>query len=945
MKTKSCCFFLVVLLFMTQWVQGQYYSTGQNPASVRWKQIHTDNFRVIYPEDYSSTAQYIANLLEYAASLDTTSLSAQPKKTPVIIHNFTAISNGMVVWAPRRMEFYSIPPQDGDGQEWFQQLAIHEYRHIIQISKLNQGLTNVLTYLFGEQITGAVLGLYLPFWFLEGDAVATETALSNTGRGRSPDFAMPLKTQLLQSRPYSYDKAVMGSFKDFVPDHYVLGYHLVAKGRQLYGTKIWNHTLDKIGRKPYMVVPFSEGIRDITGRNKTGFYEDMISRLTADWQRQNSVIDQWPDGSTLNGTKKIFTQYHRPHFSGNGSIIAEKYALNDIPRFVEILDDGSEQVLFTPGFFRHGSLTYAQNTLAWTEYAYDPRWQNRNYSVIRLWDMQSKKMKTLGQKQRYFAPSLSADGRKIVAVEVTENQMYKIVVLDVASGERMFELASESNDFFSRPAFSPDGNRIAVRAVNNFGNRLALINTLDSSYVYVSDPTFTDLGKPVFSGDSIIFTAAFNGISNLYSLHPESGLVLGLTSVPFGVDDPFVTPEGKIIFANYTADGYEITQADLAQLSPTPLARIENTDIKLYEDLVKQEGKIMEPELIPDFQFRESNYSKLANIFHFHSWAPVSIDVDNYGIKPGVSLLSQNLLSSAFTSLGWEYDLNEETGRYFINFSYEGLYPAFDLKADYGRRESFVVDEATEERIDFAWMETNFSVNVRVPLNVTKNKYARFIQPAVKFDYVQLDMDKDSPLEFRRSNYKALSYRLYAYNLLKQNFRDMHPRWGQIVDLTLRTAPFANDTLGSMFAGAARLFFPGLALHHSFNIYTGYQYRFDYNPLFANIIRFPRGFTGLRTDEVISVAANYKLPLLYPDLSLSSLAYIKRIKANVFYDYARGYLNGQSYSWQSAGVELFADLHLLRLPAPFEVGYRISFLPDQGEFRNEFLFSVNFGVF
>jgi hypothetical protein len=679
--------------------------------------------------------------------------------------------------------------------------------------------------------------------------------------------------------------------------------------------------------------------------NKTGFYNDMLSRLADDWRKQDSVTDRWPEINTLNPEKEIFTQYYRPHRSGSGTIIAEKRALNDIPRFVEINKDGSRKIIFTPGFYQGASLSYANNFIAWAEFEYDPRWENRNYSVIRVLDLKTKKVKTLGEKHRYFAPSLSANGQKIAIVEVTENQQYKIVVLDVASGGRLFEFAAENNDFFSRPAFSPDGTKIVVRAINDFGNRLAVIDTENTSYTYVSEPTFTDMAKPVFSGDSILFTAAFSGLSNLYSLNPESGRIFRLTSVPFGLDDPFVTSDGKIFFSNYTAEGYEIAQADLSTTRRIPLAEVADTGVKLYQALAEQEGKILEPDLIPVLEYEEKNYSKLANLFQLHSWAPVSIDADNYGVKPGVSLLSQNLLSSAFTTVGWEYDLNEETGKYYLNFTYEGLYPAFDLRADYGRRESFTEDEATEERIDFAWMETNFSANVRVPLNFTKNKYARFIQPAIKFDYVQLDMDKDSPLEFRRSNYKALSYRLYASNVLKQNYRDMNPRWGQILDLNLRTAPFAGDTLGSMFAGASRFFFPGFIRHHSFNIYAGYQYRFDYNPLFGNIVRFPRGFTGLRTDEVISMAANYKLPLLYPDLRITSLAYVKRVKANLFYDYARGNLSDENYSWHSTGVELFADLHILRLPAPFEVGYRITFLPDLSEFRNEFLFSVNFGVF
>nr|NQU91437.1 hypothetical protein [Bacteroidota bacterium] len=185
---------LALLLFVNG-VSAQYFSSGQDPAAIKWKQIKTDNFKIVFPKEYTTKANYIANIMEYARRLDTISLSANPGKIPVILHNRTATSNAVTAWAPKRMDFYTIPPQDTYGQEWFQQLALHEYRHVVQVSKLNVGLTKGLTWFFGEQATGAVLGLYIPQWLLEGDAVAAETGLSKTGRGRTPSFGMPLRAQ------------------------------------------------------------------------------------------------------------------------------------------------------------------------------------------------------------------------------------------------------------------------------------------------------------------------------------------------------------------------------------------------------------------------------------------------------------------------------------------------------------------------------------------------------------------------------------------------------------------------------------------------------------------------------------------------------------------------------------------------------------------------------
>jgi hypothetical protein len=263
---------------------------------------------------------------------------------------------------------------------------------------------------------------------------------------------------------------------------------------------------------------------------------------------------------------------------------------------------------------------------------------------------------------------------------------------------------------------------------------------------------------------------------------------------------------------------------------------------------------------------------------------------------------------------------------------------------DYGRRKSFTYD-TTDQKLDFSWMETNFSTAVRIPLNLTSGKYSRLLQPSVEFVYQQLDMDEDAPVSFRRSNFKTLNYRLYFSNFIKSVEQDMYPRWGQVVDLNLRSAPFQKDTLGTMFAAVSRLYFPGIFRHHSFNLYAGYQNRYGDARYYSTIVRYPRGYTDQYSDELASFAFNYKFPVFCPDFSLSSLAYFKRLKANLFFDYAVGSHYGQNTIYRSAGIDLLVDLHIIRFLAPFELGCRLIYLPEESAFKAEFLFSVNFSSF
>ncbi len=139
-------------------------------------------------------------------------------------------------------------------------------------------------------------------------------------------------------------------------------------------------------------------------------------------------------------------------------------------------------------------------------------------------------------------------------------------------------------------------------------------------------------------------------------------------------------------------------------------------------------------------------------------------------------MLSQNLLSSSVTVLGWEYNTNEQTGKYYFNFRYEGLYPAFGADLSYGKRKSVYTDTTGSK--DYYWRETNLKSDISVPLRFVAGKYTSYLTPIIAFDYTQLDIDPESGLRFDRANFKTLTYRVYAAHYLKMSSHDLAPKWG-----------------------------------------------------------------------------------------------------------------------------------------------------------------------
>ena len=196
-KLKVAIFLCGVLLCNS--LYGQFLEGVGDRASVKWRQMSGPTYKVIYPKGEDSLALKYLWLLEQNREATMLGLGLDKRaKVPVVLHNRTANSNGLVTWAPKRMELYTIPPTDTYSHIWEEQLAIHEARHVGQMTYFTKGIFNVLQYFIGEQSQGLGAGVYGSEWNMEGDAVVAETELTNSGRGREADFLEYHRLSILQ---------------------------------------------------------------------------------------------------------------------------------------------------------------------------------------------------------------------------------------------------------------------------------------------------------------------------------------------------------------------------------------------------------------------------------------------------------------------------------------------------------------------------------------------------------------------------------------------------------------------------------------------------------------------------------------------------------------------------------------------------------------------------
>ncbi len=186
----------------------------QNPSSIVWKQIETEHFHIIFPEEIEKEAQRVTHTLETIYPHVTRSLDKAPRKLPLVLQNQASVSNGFVTLAPWRSEWAMIPGLEPifSNTEWLKTLSIHEFRHAVQYGRGLSGFNKFLYILMGEQGQALGTNIALPPWYFEGDAVGTETALTNGGRGRLPRFEREIRAILQSDKKYEYDQAHLRSY-------------------------------------------------------------------------------------------------------------------------------------------------------------------------------------------------------------------------------------------------------------------------------------------------------------------------------------------------------------------------------------------------------------------------------------------------------------------------------------------------------------------------------------------------------------------------------------------------------------------------------------------------------------------------------------------------------------------------------------------------------------
>jgi hypothetical protein len=954
--------FLLLLIFsiLPYLLVAQFYVLGEDPSSIHWKQINTAQFQVIYPADFESKAQRMASLLSRVYAFGENTLDHTPKKISVILHTNTVRSNGVVAWAPARMELFTTPHQEMYAQDWLEQLAIHEYRHVVQIDKIQSELPGIFRFLLGEQAAAIVTGMYLPFWFLEGDAVVTETALSQSGRGRVPSFEMEIKANSVEKKRYSYNKAYLGSFKDYIPNYYQLGYQMVGEARRLYGADTWAKVLHHVSHAPLSLNAFSSGLKSATGLNQVKLYDTIFTGLKHKWVNEVQSI-QPTSFQYISALSKGYASYRYPFQINDSSYFAVKYSLDALTKFVSIDLHGQEKTLFTPGSFFEESITYGRNTIYWVETKTDVRWNHREFSQLRMLDLSTGLLVEKTYKDKLYAPCLSPNGQSLAAIKIDQQNDCSIVLVDPQNGEIKRKIKLSRELFLFTPSWGDNNLDLYAIVLSNKGKSLAKISTLTGEVTLLMPYAYNELKRPVYAKNTIYYVSSATGIDEVYGLDLMSNQHRKLTTSRFGVRDVQLSTDTKsLLYCRYGADGFKVVKSSNNPGDGGLQDYTKSFTYPLAAKLSLQEHKSFNFSIKDSATYQGTPYSKFGNSLNFHSWSPAYVDLSNQELRPGVSVMSQNKLSTILLQLGYDYSALNKTGKWRAEFDYTGLFPVFKLRSDYGQENSYYYRVDTynnltthtarkdTQKVAYSYHIMNLNGIVNLPLNLTHGKWNRLLQPEFQIGYKKMAQAAATPIA--NSNSTWLTYRLYAHNLLQTSLRDMQPAIGQVIDLNYHYSTSGSSGIRSIGSAEGTIYFPGFFNHHGFRFYGGFQDKSTSVGYLSDYLSYPRGYMNFVNNRLVSFKSDYVLPIFYPDLSIGGLSYIKRIALRLFYD--QGWATvpnhqntiNQNVSFQSVGGEWTADCNFFRLYVPTKIGIRTSYLVGQQTFVSEFLLSIDFGA-
>jgi len=540
-----------------------------------WKKAETPHFNFIYEEAQREAAQGFIKYAENAWN-DISKIYAFPQeKTNIYITGRTNTINAYTYTYPPEIVMFTNPiitPDFTFRENWQKLFFTHELIHIANFNFEDK--SHLAQSLCGPFMTTLDF-IAVNNWALEGLATLLETELTKGGRGRSPYFELAYKASTLDNGFPAYEDIGLEKEAPY-GQSYAMGYLIMRSIADRFGLS----ALADIERNRPFMGSWEKSVEFVTGETPQNIYRDVRIALAKKYSEERKI----PEGIIIS-PREVKTDYYRPAIINDDGTIITLRSLSKKDYAVVKLDpsakNGSnylidtnpekdkdslfkETILFSGSFTDINAVTADANGTVYATLGIQKKEKfpgQEMEAALYKWN-QNEGLKKLTNKVSLFQPSVSRDGKTLVATEQHGLNM-RLVQIDIKSGALSL-LLEKTGLSFIQPAVNKDGSKIAFLVLDDNRARVAVMETANpSEYKIVAndDEQIFDPAYPSWNSDgSLTFCCNYRGRLEIFeisetSLSHENTQPRPVLSDPIGATWAYKTSRG-VYYSSHASSGY-----------------------------------------------------------------------------------------------------------------------------------------------------------------------------------------------------------------------------------------------------------------------------------------------------------------------------------------------------------------------------------------------------
>lgn len=641
----------------------------QDP-SLNWQTLYTDHFEIHFHDGEESLAQEVGSISEHVHKKLTKKFNWTPQeRTQVILTDRFDYANGSATPIPRNEMRLLVSSPIGnsvisDHDNWLELLITHEYTHILHLDK-SSGLPKGLRKIIGRNLFLFPNALQPP-WFIEGLATYEETDNARgIGRGQGTLFRGLMRQEVINGiKPIHQVNQPLVSWP-LNTVRYLYGVYFYQFLAERYGTEKISELITEYSNN---ILPFS-----INNNSKRVLGKDMLTlwgEFSDDLKTKfSSEIDNIKKAGEVTGQQITNTGYFTssPQIASNGDIYFLQNDLQSEPRLMVIRQGQTEPDVVSDVRGSSFDLHPSAGIIGTEINAVD----NTNYlSDLYYIDPDTGKKTALTHGKRYLQASWNPDGTEIIAVHNQLGQ-HALHLLDKHGNKTDTLWQGSDKTVISSIDWSPDGISLvsAVWRPDSLWN-LERFDIQTRQWTLLTHGTDIE-NSPRFSSDgsSIVFSADYDGVFNIYQLTLSSNKLVKLSNVTGEANSPALhhtTNGDQLIYANLGKNGY-----DLFQLNENASA------LPVISKITGTESRNQAPQYAPIQTATIEPYNALTRIVPT-SWFPYFL-FDDVRSEIGLTTFGADPLRRHIYNALLGYDTDNRWALGQLNYIYDRWNPTLKL--------------------------------------------------------------------------------------------------------------------------------------------------------------------------------------------------------------------------------------------------------------------------